>query len=168
VTDIIVRSGFIPAPVVRAALDSWPAGDWYEYGPHKKASVPGTLLPEPIAKIIHALAVLPLSPLVPDLGLWGAGLHQMPPGPGLRWHVDSRIHAALRLARRRTAVVYLCGDGDLEFRSGVRVPPAPGRLVLFDGSEPHRVLPVTTDRKSVTLFYYGGPADGNPRADFTV
>lgn len=164
--DLIVRDGFASAETIAAALAEWPTDGWHEYGPHKRATVPGVGLPPPIASLLYRLARLPL-PYTPDLGLWGAGLHEMPPGPGLGWHTDADRHAVLGLKRSRSSVLYLCGDGDIEFRSGAIVRPAPGRLVVFDGSEPHRVLPVTKLRRSVSLFWYSAPAfAGSTRAEF--
>jgi hypothetical protein len=166
VLDLTVRDGFASAAEVAAALAAWPAAGWHEYGAHKRVSVPGTMLPDPLAELVYRMAALP-GPHVPDLGLWGAGLHEMPPGPGLGWHTDAERHPHLGLGRVRSGVLYLCGDGDLEFRDGARVSPAPGRLVLFDGAAPHRVGPVTAVRRSVTLFWYDRPkVDGRVRANF--
>jgi hypothetical protein len=168
VLDVTVRDGFASAAEVAAALAAWPASGWHAYGDHKRASVPGAALPGPLASLIHRMAQFPLPGLIPDLSLWGAGLHEMPTGStGLGWHTDAERHPALGLGRARSGVLYLCGDGDLEFRTGARVSPAPGRLVIFDGSEPHRVGPVTADRRSVALFWYHGPREsGTTRAAF--
>jgi hypothetical protein len=165
---VIVRDGFASAAEVAAALDAWPADGWHEYGAHKRASVPGHVLPEPLARLIYRMAAGAGIPGVPDLGLWGAGLHEMPAGsPGLGWHADAARHPALGFRRVRSGVLYLCGDGDLEFKDGARFRPAPGRLVVFDGSEPHRVGRVTLVRRSVALFWYSGPVpDGATRATF--
>src|SRR5687767_13971046 len=104
------------------------------------------------------MAALP-SDRIPDLGLWGAGLHEMPAGSeGLGWHSDAERHPHLGLGRARSGVLYLCGDGDLEFRDGAKVAPAPGRLVIFDGAAAHRVGAVTQLRRSISLFWYDRPA----------
>jgi hypothetical protein len=160
VLDLTVRDGFADAEEVAQALAAWPADGWHSYGEHKRATVPGAPMPGPIGRLLFNMAhermtAYPLAYL-PDLGLWGAGLHEMPAGAaGLGWHTDAERHAVLGLRRVKSGVLYLCGDGDLEFRDGARVSPAPGRLVLFDGSAPHRVGPVTRLRRSVTMFWYG-------------
>lgn len=167
--DLTVRDGFATPAEAAAAVAAWPAAGWHVYGPHKRATVPGTPLPGPIAALLHRMAALPFPGLTPDLGLWGAGLHEMPAGAaGLGWHTDADRHPVIGFGRARSGVLYLCGDGDLEFADGTRVPPAPGRLVLFDGSAPHRVGPVAAARRSVSLFWYGPPAPaGSTRATFT-
>lgn len=166
--DLIVRDGFASGGEVAAALAAWPADGWHEYGPHKRATVPGAPMPEPIATLLHRMAAFPVGHL-PDLGLWGAGLHEMPPGDGLGWHTDAERHPGLGFSRARSGVLYLCGDGDLEFRCGACVSPAPGRLVLFDGTATHCVGPVTQLRRSVTLFWYRQPVStGTTRATFEI
>jgi hypothetical protein len=168
VLDLVVRDGFATPAEVAAALDCWPHTGWHAYGDHKRVSVPGVMLPAPLASLLFRMAALGAAG-VPDLGLWGAGLHEMPPSTvGLGWHTDAERHPLLGFGRVRSGVVYLCGDGDLEFRAGARVAPAPGRLVMFDGAAPHRVAaPVTTLRRSVSLFWYGGPVPGGAvRATF--
>lgn len=167
--DLTVRDGFASPAEVESALSVWPVDGWYTYGDYKRASVPGATLAEPIAILLHRMASLAMPGLIPDLGLWGAGLHEMPPGEaGLGWHTDAERHPGLGLGRSKSGVLYLCGDGDLEFVNGVRISPRSGRLVLFDGSVPHRVAgPVTQSRRSVALFWYRQPVrDGSVRATF--
>lgn len=166
--DLTVRDGFASPAEAAAALAAWPADGWHDYGPHKRATTPGAVMPEPIAVLLHRMAALPLPGMLPDLGLWGAGLHEMPPGTsGLGWHTDAERHPGIGFGRTRSGVLYLCGDGDLEFAGGARVSPAPGRLALFDGSAAHRVGPVTALRRSVSLFWYGPPVPGGSvRATF--
>ncbi len=165
--DLTVRDGFASEAEVAAALHSWPADGWHEYGAHKRATVPGVPMPGPVAVLLHRMAAFPLG-LLPDLGLWGSGLHEMPAGSsGLGWHTDAERHPHLGLSRARSGALYLCGDGDLEFRDGARIAPSPGRLVIFDGAAAHRVGPVTQLRRTITLFWYGGPAPAvSTRASF--
>jgi hypothetical protein len=167
VLNLTIRDGFANESEVTAALAAWPAAGWHEYGPHKRVSVPGAELPGPIALLLHRMAAMDVDG-IPDLGLWAAGLHEMPAGsPGLGWHADAERHPHLGFERARSGVLWLCGDGDLEFKEGARVEPVAGRLVLFDGSAAHRVGPVATLRRSVTLFWYRQPvAVGTVRAVF--
>jgi hypothetical protein len=162
----VTVTGFATESEVAAALAAWPGTGWHEYASGKRASLPGSPIPEPLALLLHRMATAPGIPGVPDLGLWGAGLHEMPPGPGLGWHTDAERHSVLGLKRLRSGVLYLCGDGDLEFRGGGHVRPAPGRFTVFDGGVAHRVGPVTRLRRSVALFWYGPPAAGGGRATF--
>jgi hypothetical protein len=168
VLDLIVRDGFADAGEVAAALECWPTSGWHVYGAHKRASVPGAVMPEPIAVLLHRMATLPLPGMLPDLGLWGAGIHEMPPSPsGLGWHTDAERHPGIGFGRTRSGVLYLCGDGDLEFSSGARIAPAPGRLAVFNGLAAHRVGPVSVLRRSLSLFWYGPPVGtGSVRATF--
>lgn len=164
--DLVVRDRFASGAEVAAALAAWPADGWHQYESGKRATVPSAMLPEPLAVLIYRMATMP-GEWVPDLGLWGAGLHEMPAGPGLGWHTDAERHPHLGLGRTRSGVLYLCGDGDLEFRDGARVAPAPGRLVVFDGAASHRVGPVTATRRSLSLFWYDRPSQGGSvRATF--
>lgn len=164
--DLTVWDGFATDAEVSAALAAWPADGWHEYASGKRVSRPETMLPAPIAELVHRMATLPGLGL-PDLSLWGAGLHEIPPGRGLGWHTDAERHPHLGFARRRSGVLYLCGDGYIGFRDGVWVTPRPGRLVVFNGSASHRVGPVTHVRRSVSLFWYDRPAkEGRTRAEF--
>lgn len=166
--DIIVRDRFAAPREVAAALEAWPANGWHAYESGKRVTVPGAALPVPIATLIYRMAGFKLgNHVVPDLGLWGAGLHEMPPGEGLEWHTDAERHPVLSLKRARSGILYLCGDGDLFFDSGTSVSPAPGRLVVFDGSAAHCVGDVTELRRSVCLFWYQEPSGvGTTRATF--
>lgn len=166
--DITIRDRFASPREVAAALDAWPADGWHAYATGKRVTVPGATLPLPLATLVYRMAGLKFgNHVVPDLGLWGAGLHEMPPGEGLGWHTDAERHPVLSLARTRSGVLYLCGDGDLFFDDGASVSPAPGRLVVFDGAAPHCVGTVTETRRAICLFWYQQPAaTGTTRATF--
>lgn len=184
----LILDDFATAEELAAVREQWPAADWpgwVHYDPAtqcKHASDPRSRLPLPAARLLQRMAALPLpswlgKSLIPDLGLWGAGLHAMPPGPGLAPHVDAGQHALLGLARVLSAVLYVHDDwhdrwgGELHL-PGLCVTPRPGRLLVFDcRGLLHSVAPVTCPvgfaRRSLALFWYGSAAEGLPtRAQF--
>jgi hypothetical protein len=190
--NAIIHDNLFPPDLIRAAREQWPAADWpgwVAYDPAtqcKRASDLTTPLPPACGVLLAALAALrvgawfPLrDPLIPDLGLHGAGLHEMPPGPGLSPHLDADTHARLGVERALSAVLYVhefwhpTWGGELEFGDGLAVEPAPGRLVVFDARDtPHAVRPVTCPddyrRLSLAMFWYApcaGPGT-RLRADF--
>lgn len=190
-----IRDGLFPPDLLAEAAASWPGPEWsgwhaYDDGMQsKQVSDLTAFLPRPYACLLHRMARLDTSDfglrLVPDLGLWGAGLHQSGPGPGVALHEDADHHPRLGLQRALSAVLYVHPrwepewGGELELwhadQSGpaVRIEPLPGRLVVFDvrGTAYHRVAPVTAwgdvRRMSIALFWYGQPVAGTrPRARF--
>jgi hypothetical protein len=184
----LVLADPLPAGLVREAGDCWPAPDWpgwvvYDTGQHRKrAGDLATPLPPPCGALLHALALLPvgewfgLPGLVPDLGLYGGGLHEMGLGDRVGPHRDADRHARLGLERVLSVVVFVHREwrdewgGALELLTPLRCPrvrlrPTPGRLVAFDcRGAYHRVTPVTCPpghaRHSLALWYYGPAAAG--------
>jgi hypothetical protein len=190
--NAVVHDNLFSRDLIRAARESWPAADWpgwVNYDPAtqcKRASDLATPLPAACGQLLAELAALrvgawfpSIDPLVPDLGLRGAGLHEMPPGPGLAPHLDADTHARLGVARVLSAVLWIhelwtpLWGGELEFASGLVVAPDSGRLVIFDCcTEQHAVRPVTCPadvrRQSLAVFWYA-PRPGPGRrlhADF--
>lgn len=192
--NAIILDSLIPSNQLAAVRTAWPSPEWvgwHDYGETrggKRASRPDATLPLACGVLLARLAALPvatlfpeLPPLVPDLSLWGSGLHEMPAGPGLPRHLDADTHPRLGLARVLSAVLYVHDQwlsswgGELAFSSGVAVLPAPGRLVIFDcREESHWVHPVQCSgdqtRKSLALFWYAAKAGPNQRlrADFSL
>jgi hypothetical protein len=184
----LVLADPLPAGLLRAAGASWPTPDWpgwvvYDTGDHRKrAGDLATPLPPPCGALLHALALLPvgewfgLPGLVPDLGLYGGGLHEMVPGDEVGPHRDADRHARLGLERVLSVVLFVHREwrdewgGALELLTPLRCPrvrlrPTPGRLVAFDcRGAYHRVTPVTCPpghaRHSLALWYYGPAAAG--------
>lgn len=168
---LTVIDGFADGPEVANALDAWPSagwGGWYTYESGKRVSRADVqAIPWRIANLLHRIATHS-PPFLPDLSLWGAGLHEFPVGGSLGWHKDAEREPRMGLKRERSAILYLCGDGNLEFRDGTQVAPVPGRLVVFDGSNEHRVAAVSQPRRLLSMFYYGAPTGtGATRADFS-
>lgn len=190
--NAIVHDNLFPSGLVRAANLTWPAADWkgwVRYDPSyecKRASDLMAPLPSPAGLLLARMAAVPVAEwfpswpaLVPDLSLWGAGLHEMPTGPGLARHLDADTHARLGLRRVLTAVLWVHDEwlpewgGELQLGAGLAIVPAPGRLAVFAcGEEWHEVRPVCcppgASRRSLALFWYAASPGfgGRPRALF--
>jgi hypothetical protein len=166
----------------------FPATDWPEwrrhvddYQPTKLLCNDITVIPPPLAALIHELgappflefleAVTGIDKLVPDPYLEGGGLHASGPGGFLAPHTDFHVYTRLDLYRRLNVLLYLNETWDerdggcLElFAPGsdepaVSVVPAWGRMVIFqtDDRSPHGFTkPITGDqwRRSIALYYY--------------
>lgn len=186
----VIFDGIFPAELFADVNTQWPAPDWpgwvhYGAAGHSKcASDLREPIPEAAGRILHHLASLPwdcwldLRGMAPDLGLWGAGLHEMRPGECVGPHLDANTHPRLGLKRLATAILYVheCWEdawgGELVLGQGTdtrQIASAPGRLVGFANSEEsvHEVrkvcCPVGVTRRSLTLFFYGGGAHGTIR-----
>jgi len=191
--NFVVHDGLFPPERIHAAREAWPAADWpgwVAYDPAtqcKRASDLTTPLPTACGLLLAELAALPVAdwfpaavrPLICDLGLRGAGLHEMPPGPGLAPHLDADTHGRLGIQRVLSAVLWVhelwtpLWGGELVFAGGAVVEPLPGRLVVFDcREEQHQVRAVTgpadVARRSLAVFWYGAQPGAGRRmhADF--
>lgn len=182
--------GFATGDELAEVAASWPADDWPGWvrygGPQegKRASDASTPLPYFCARLLARMAsccpahhLLGIYRSVPDLSLWGGGLHEMAPGSELPPHLDADGHPRLGLLRAWSAVLYVHevwrpGDGGelvLLGKGGRSVTPVPGRLVAFDCRDRwHAVTKTLVARRSLALFgYLPDPAGGErPRAEF--
>ncbi len=192
--NFVVRDGLFSESDLRAAEQAWPRGDWsgwVHYGDNrgcKRASdLYYTPIPVQCSVLLAQMSALPVmewfpqltSIMVPDLGLYGSGLHEIPPGPGLPAHLDADTHQRLGLKRTLSASLYISENwleewgGELVI-CGERITPFPGRLVVFRSDQLHEVLPVSCPtgetRKSLALFWYSVQAGNRDRmqADFSV
>lgn len=192
-----VFDDYLGAGLLADIAASWPAPDWpgwVSYDPrfeHKRASDLTTPLPRAAGLALYRLAADALGPLVgrpfavPDLSLWGGGLHEVLPGAGgLGCHLDASVGPRLGLRRAWSAVLWVhprwapSWGGELVLHGPDRLPvaliePRPGRLALFACSDAswHSVRPVRgmAPRRSLALFgYEEGPASPHerPRALF--
>jgi len=181
-----------------AAAAAWPADDWDGWHVYasplekKRACHLWHRLPDvcyrPLCRLQEDAPRLALllgvrDRLVPDPGLWGAGLHSMGPGDVLTAHLDSDRHPRLGLERRVNALLF-CHDrweagwgGELVLAgpsAGRWVEPLPGRLVLFaaTGQSVHAVRPLACPggvrRCSLATYFWGEPRGPSlrPRALF--
>lgn len=152
-------------------------------------------IPEPCQRLLGQMSVLPIHQhlidssllrAVPDLMLWGAGLHCMGPGDHLDIHLDADRHPRLGLERRANAILFLDDwpdewGGHLEFwredltGPAVRIKPITGRMVLFETSDqsyhgiPQPIhCPEGVLRKTLALYWWSAPRglSKRPRAQF--
>ena len=195
----LVLDGFFPGDILAAANDAWPDDTWpgwVQYSGErgqKRASDLLTPLPAACGELLRRMTLMGVADVldhaqaIPDLSLWGAGLHEMGPGGSLPLHLDADRHARLGLERVLSTTLYVHPrwdegwGGEFELyasRDGYvqqAIQPAPGRFVAFDarGDHYHAVAPVACPtghaRRSLALFWYG-PAPRTPgvrpRAEF--
>jgi hypothetical protein len=189
-----VLDGFASRRELAEANACWPAPGWAGWVRYegergdKLASRADAPVPFPLARLLARAAALPVGTWlsmpdsVPDLTLWGGGLHEMFAGGRLPPHLDADGHPRLGLLRAWSAVLYVHqswspGDGGellLHGPSGVevRIDPAPGRLAAFDCRaglhEVARLSALAAPRRSLALFgYLPRPSPGRrPRAGF--
>ena len=187
----VIDGAFDPA-LVHAAADVWPAADapWVRYDTpieRKAALHQWEHIPQPCAQLLGLMAALPacerlgIPPAVPDLSLYGAGLHAMEHGGHLGMHLDADRHKRLGFERAANAILFLSDwreewGGALELRTAdppLRIFPAFNRLVLFATTALHGVpepleCPPEVSRKSLALYWWR-PAEAagvRPRAVF--
>jgi Rps23 Pro-64 3,4-dihydroxylase Tpa1-like proline 4-hydroxylase len=143
-------------------------------------------LPWQAKELLGQMATLIDVPAIPDLSLYGAGLHMMGRGDFLDCHYDADKHPQFGLKRAYNAILFLDDwnarwGGQLEIWNdeGDRVLhssyPAAGKLVVFDATLRHSVLrPLTCPdgvyRRSLALYFWADPPVGwkseRPRALF--
>lgn len=178
-----VLDGFLSPAELQDLARAWPPASWpgwhrYDDAWHAKAaSDTRAPLPAAVGEVLARLAGLAvgswlgLGPLVPDLGCWGGGLHELGPGGLVGRHQDAEVHGRLGLLRVLSASLYVHehwqpgwrGELVLGDREAV-LQPLPGRLVVFDARGTwHEVRPVCCPagqaRRSLALFWYAaGPA----------
>lgn len=173
----VVYDGLYDPALVAEAARAFPPPDWPHWhrydGPiERKRVCPHWLrFPPALWRLYDALLGADLPALLgvrgtrPDPGLWGAGLCLMTEGDFLDPHLDSESHPKTGRRRQATVTLYLsaCRGGAFDL-GGVRIDPAPGRLVAFANAPDavHSVETVTSGaRQSVNLFWYGDRAE-NP------
>ena len=160
----------------------------------KLATVPGAALP-PAAQaffdVVYSGGFLRLlsritgiSGLIPDHGLFGGGMHEVPEGGHFQPHVDFRTHPNTGLLNRLAVITYLnpgwrdADGGSLELWQDrpkacvTSIVPVFGRTVIMQQSDQAihgHPQPVRTGlrRRAVIAYYYTSkaPADAAARAD---
>ena len=185
----IVKDSILPGNILKQLNECWPNSSWpgwirYRETHHsKQASDLTSLLPRLAGEILYYLAKLPWNEwtgrddLIPDLGLWGAGLHEMMNGDIIGWHQDADYHPRLGLSRVLSVCLYVHQEweywwgGNLDLGVPPTVQPIPNRLVAFSRDIHHQVTRVNRpdgkSRRSLVLFLYGPPNSMRyPRARF--
>jgi predicted 2-oxoglutarate/Fe(II)-dependent dioxygenase YbiX len=147
----------IPEHIRLAALATFPAIDWpwwHRYGNGKLATVDPSRIPEGCRAALHALALAVAPPSgFYDFTFYGAGLHYMPAGSALGRHVDASHHPQRPWRRVSSVVCFLddCDGGELVVE-GDTINPIAGLAASFPSNQSHEVLPVKTDRRTISLF----------------
>jgi hypothetical protein len=194
----VVLDDFLPADLAGAAAAAWPPpgwDHWLEYDnalERKRTCNKWPYLPRPLVDALRVLLLLPAvdvlgapEALVPDLGLYGAGLHEMGRGDWLDAHQDADRHSDSGLERRVNAILYLTPGWrpewggalelwpDVDGQPGgepVRIPSAFNRLVVFDAATgfhgvPHPLTcPADARRQSLAVYFWGAPRGPGKRA----
>lgn len=176
----IIMDNFLPDGLARACEVDWPDKNWRQwhfYGPWKKlASRSASDFPKSLEAASVELAKADVKQefqldCFPDLGLYGAGLHEMRQGSELGRHLDSDHHPLHEWRREISGVLFLNSvwradwGGDLVFSTSQgnetgRVSPKFNRLVLFQCTDEsfHAVeqvtCPIDTSRKTLAMFWW--------------
>lgn len=188
---------YFPAPLIAKAAAEWPGPDW----PHwlrydtplerKRACNDWRAIPAACSELLQRLLCLQPKQFLPgilassDVGLYGAGMHDMGNGDHLDVHLDADRHPLTGMERRVNAILFLSAwerpwGGALELWADdmhtcqVRVWPAAGRLVVFETSDAsyHGVEPIRCPphirRRSLAVYWWGVPRSPSkrPRALF--
>jgi len=169
--------------------DSWPG--WVEYNtPHQRKMASDTVTPIPpfCSRLLAKMVAFPVGKVlgmegsVPDLSLYGAGLHEIRRGGKINKHLDADSHFRLGLQRVWSAMLYVHGDWQLSYggvltlfdtegdKAILGVEPLPGRMVAFGCQKAwHSVGKVSSGkRRSLALFGYlpKSISSNRPKAHF--
>ena len=175
----------------RAAAEEWPGESWpwlrYDTPEQRKRVAWNWQQMPPAVRALQARLLLvdapnllglpSMYPAIPDSLLYGAGMCDMRAGDFLQTHLDHDRHALTGLHRVANAILFLseCEGGGLDLltRNGwERIPPKPGRLVLFEATDQsyHGVSTVTGGvRMTLSTYWYGAAAGREckrPKAKF--
>jgi Rps23 Pro-64 3,4-dihydroxylase Tpa1-like proline 4-hydroxylase len=107
----------LPPGLLQQARGQWPASDWagwfrYDSDDERKSVCPDwKLMPEPCRRLLGLMATLPPEPgVIPDLSLYGGGMHSMVAGDRLHLHLDADTHKLSGLRRRYSSVLFLTSE----------------------------------------------------------
>jgi hypothetical protein len=194
----LIIDGFLPEDVALEAAHSFPKMDWRRYRlarlfgarvnelpPHSTAPVIASIIKElhgpHFIKLIESITGI--SGLVPDLNLFGSGIHQGARGSVLRLHADHNCHPTMGGFYRRVNVMLYLNDrwqsswnGDLQLwdREALgcakSISPISNRCVIMgvDDTAFHCYGPLRLPRKltrnAIAVYYYAAePAVGQDR-----
>lgn len=177
-----------------AAADRWPAADWSGWHANYTQEYQRKLacnhwqdMPESCKDLLREMLFLDVShlglgELVPDVALWGGGMHDLGRDGVLGLHLDASHHAQSELGRKLNAILFLTPDwkpewgGSLELwdanktRPTVTIAPVFNRLVLFattntswHGIPQPLTCPADVRRKTLACWWYGRAAGQKQR-----
>ncbi len=184
----LIRDDWLDASELATVNGAWPARDWagwhrYDHVYHQKATSDLTApIPTAIAAILARLAAEPMGYFavgaVPDLSLYGAGLHEIGSDGRVDTHLDAELHPRLNLARVVSALLYVHEEwqpgwgGELVLigteEANKQIEPRPGRLVAFATRGAWHAVeavrcPVGHARRALALFWYAPLTGGEKR-----
>lgn len=194
---LTVYKDAFPAALVRDAVALWPKDDWSGWLVYasplekKRTCCDWELMPAPCRELLGLMAVFITENGcgMPDLSLYGAGMHSMGCGDHLAIHLDADLHPRLRLRRAANFILFLDDwredwGGDLrlydrDMRLTQACFPASNRLVEFatDDESFHGIpeplrCPVGMQRKSLAIYCWGRRdaswTPKRPRAMFAI
>lgn len=152
----------IPDHLRRAAEAEFPDAGWswyHQYANGKLATVDPYRIPSACHMALQELArtVEPPEGSFWDMDLYGAGLHLMTAGSDLGWHRDAEYHPRKPWKRIASLVYFIhgCEGGALEIKDSdrvTRVTPHTNTAVVLPSQMLHRVEPVLTSRRTLSLF----------------
>lgn len=171
----VIKNAIDPS-LLRALYASWPKQDWRgwhrykgkdanKYGSRAAGELPSIVMPCVLQMIDAITDTVDMPPYCfPDLELYGAGLHMLPPRGYLRKHLDSSYMESTGWKREYSCVLGVNPDWDSDIDGGdfvlndQRVPLEFNQLVIFRTNDEsfHEVLDVTGDvyRKTLCVFYW--------------
>lgn len=173
-----------PIDLIDRAAAEWPASDWphwfrYDSPDEKKlACNDWSQIPPACRELLGRMAMMttPWPRAIPDLTLYGAGMHGMEPGGFLGPHLDASRHKHTGLRRVGNMILFLNdmppGATNGEFQSpDSAVRPKAGRMVFFschDAGAVHGMngvldWPAGSIRKTLALWWYDAGDDPTPR-----
>lgn len=186
----IVIDNFLPEDLMNQVLDafnSYAPSQWWQFNNKneiKLASKDEVYLPQIIRNVLHELNsgfvlnwlqyITGVPGLVPDMHLYGGGIHKIESGGKLGIHQDFNIQQHTMMHRQLNLLLYLNKDwkedygGDLELwdkdktHCVHKIAPIFNRCVLFNTAtgyswhgHPHPLTtPPEVSRKSLALYYY--------------
>lgn len=174
------------------AASQWPLPDWdgwhatYHSDQQKKrACNQWQSMPNPVVQLLWQMLFLDIGRffprLLPDMSLWGGGMHDMGQGDVLGLHLDADHHAVNGLNRTVNGILFLSQGwdnnwgGNLEIwdqrktRPLLSIAPQFNRLVLFATNDTswHTVTALTCPdgvrRKTLAVWWYSLEASNNRR-----
>jgi len=180
---VIIENAFDDA-LVRQADEEWPGAAWDAWTAHynnplEKKSVCNNVpkMPPACSELMAQMLTMNIEQylpgrLVPDINLWGGGMHCTRQGGHLDLHLDANFHFSTGLKRRVNAILFINQDwrndwgGDLELwdskreRCTLAISPVFNRLVLFESGDTfHTVSPVSCptqeQRRTLACWWYG-------------
>ena len=182
----IVIKDALPKMLANAVVAEFPNEDWRYWHKYqdtnslKYASKDHIRLPEAIKVALHSLGSIieerveyPCSFV--DYDFHGAGMHMIPAGGYLREHQDAAKHPIMPWKRQLSACWYATPGWEEEWGGKIRIgdeilSPDFNTLVIFESDRWHEVLPVTQNRRVLSLFCWSVDHEvkGNTQADFNT